>query len=449
MRVVTTYWTPCLIYLLLLPHGIQGEEEEDATGLPCIPPPDERPAPEDGVNDPYACTSYVAGLVWPNQYEFELYRQQYTNEGGRFNDYATTETGRRGNQSNVVWRCYDPTFALKDKNKYITNNPCFVGAVGGLGLINTAMASEFIIGRYDIDNLLIVGIAGSTTGYEPPSKAEKEDGNESRTQDETKNCVCDVVIPDQWVVTDLQIDMPTGSTPEDSIPLDGIDFQKTPPAMPYHRGQNLTWLEPSHFIQGNGDVTKQLYWPADARLLTIAQQNGTLVSELIQCSSECRKSTQVWVGGTNGGSSNTFVANAQKAIWLRETYNISVVDMETAAAAQVAYTNAVPFLGIRGISDDGAGDLVLGTQDATEIDAAAVSMQNAASVANQMLFRLCSDAAEYDYFNDTATSTNADSTDKTNSGSSSSSAAAPSTLAVFGGSMARAIVAIIMLLNYS
>ena len=61
MRIITTHWTPSLIYLLLLPHGIQGEE---------------RPAPEDGVNDPYACTSYVAGLVWPNQYEFELYRQQ-------------------------------------------------------------------------------------------------------------------------------------------------------------------------------------------------------------------------------------------------------------------------------------------------------------------------------------------------------------------------------------
>lgn len=188
--------------------------------------------------------------------------------------------------------------------------------------------------------------------------------------------------------------MPTGSTPDDPIPLDGIDFQKVPPAYPYQRGQNLTWVEPSHFIQGNGNVAKKFYWPVDDRLLKIAKEVGT-ADKLIQCPSTCRKEAQVHVGKTNGGSSNTFLANAEKAVWLLETYNVSVVDMESAAAAQVAHTNDVPFLGIRGISDDGADGLVVAQEDLSSIDTSAVSMQNAASVLNDMLLRLCSDAAEF------------------------------------------------------
>jgi len=335
-----------LVYSLLLQHNnvvVGDDDKEKEEEVPCIPPPEERPAPQEGVVDPYTCTSFVTGIVWPNKYEFDLFFEQYKKEGGRPDEYATIEQGRRGKKTSAVLRCYDPKYALDEKNKYITNNPCFVGVVGGLGLINTAMASEFIISRYDIDSLIVMGIGGSTTGYLSVATEEDEEGNDNaNTNDDQKNCVCDVVIPNQWAVTDLQIDMPTGSTPDDPIPLDGIDYQKLSPAYPYHRGQNLTWIEPSHFIQGNGDVTKRFYWPADESLLKIAQEVGT-TDKLIQCPSTCRNETKVHVGNTNGGSSNTFLANAEKAIWLLETYNISVVDMESAAASQAALQTVCHF----------------------------------------------------------------------------------------------------------
>ena len=88
-------------------------------------------------------------------------------------------------------------------------------------------------------------------------------------------------------------------------------------------------------------MTKKFYWPADERLLKIAQEVGT-TDKLIQCPSKCRNET-ILVGNTNGGSSNTFLANAEKAIWLLETYNISVVDMESSSAAQVALQMAYHF----------------------------------------------------------------------------------------------------------
>jgi len=77
----------------------------------------------------------------------------------------------------------------------------------------------------------------------------------------------------------------------------------------------------------------------------------------------------------------------------------------------------VPFLGIRGISDDGADDLVVAQEDSSSIDASAVSMQNAASVLNGMLLRLCSDAAEFgnDTVSDVKSSTTSTSTAATQS----------------------------------
>ncbi|MEO1092448.1 MAG: phosphorylase [Pseudomonadota bacterium] len=75
------------------------------------------------------------------------------------------------------------------------------------------------------------------------------------------------------------------------------------------------------------------------------------------------------VVGENGVSGPAFVDNAPYREFLAHVLNfdeagrrgddtdVLVVDMETAAAAQVAYTNGVPFIGIRGVSDlAGAGD---------------------------------------------------------------------------------------------
>jgi 5'-methylthioadenosine/S-adenosylhomocysteine nucleosidase len=54
-------------------------------------------------------------------------------------------------------------------------------------------------------------------------------------------------------------------------------------------------------------------------------------------------------------SGDSFLADAVKAAWLRETFNADAVEMEGAAALQVADDHGVPMVLIRVISD-GAGD---------------------------------------------------------------------------------------------
>jgi len=329
----------------------------------------------------------------PNQYEFDLWFQQYDEDGGKASIYSTTE--RIGGRQTKVFRCFDPEFALNETFKQIQNNPCFVGITSGLGLVNAAMASQILLSRYSPENLLVSGIAGTNTIESPETK---------------EDCVCDVVVPSKWAVTDLQVQMSARATPEDPIPLEGVDYIREWPASHYYQcpvqQKELVWTQPSHLVTEDGIVEKQFFFDADEKLLEMANQvASSLMSEeglygingntkFLSCPSACRNTTQARVGGgIHGGSSNTFLANAEQGLRLLKTYNISVVDMETAAAAQVATTNNVAFIGIRGISDSILQDSLNTVQDET-IDIGEVSMRNAAALLNGMVKQLCIDAAE-------------------------------------------------------
>ena len=86
------------------------------------------------------------------------------------------------------------------------------------------------------------------------------------------------------------------------------------------------------------------------------------------------------VGGS-GVSGGAFVDNAAFRSWAFETFDARVLDMETAAAAHVAYANGVPFIAVRSLADlagggEGANQMVV------FLDLAAA---NAASVVRALL----------------------------------------------------------------
>jgi hypoxanthine phosphoribosyltransferase len=64
---------------------------------------------------------------------------------------------------------------------------------------------------------------------------------------------------------------------------------------------------------------------------------------------------KVLVGG-NGISGPAFADNAEYREYLFATFKAQVLDMETAATAQVAYANRVPFIAFRSLSDLAGGD---------------------------------------------------------------------------------------------
>jgi adenosylhomocysteine nucleosidase len=55
-------------------------------------------------------------------------------------------------------------------------------------------------------------------------------------------------------------------------------------------------------------------------------------------------------------SGQSFVDNAAFRDWAHRTFDARVLDMESAAVAQVAYVNATPFIAFRSLSDLAGGD---------------------------------------------------------------------------------------------
>merc|ERR1712087_623625 len=82
-----------------------------------------------------------------------------------------------------------------------------------------------------------------------------------------------------------------------------------------------------------------------------------------------------------GGSGSIFVDNAAWRIWAAETYNVSVLEMESGAFAQVAITFGMPYIVIRSVSDLAGGDPQNNKAD-TFVDIAAT---NAALVAEELV----------------------------------------------------------------
>jgi adenosylhomocysteine nucleosidase len=74
------------------------------------------------------------------------------------------------------------------------------------------------------------------------------------------------------------------------------------------------------------------------------------------------KTPKVVIGGT-GVSAPAFVDNKEYREYLYTTFHAGVTDMESAAVAQVAYRNEVPFIIFRSVSDLAGGDAAANQMD--------------------------------------------------------------------------------------
>jgi adenosylhomocysteine nucleosidase len=116
---------------------------------------------------------------------------------------------------------------------------------------------------------------------------------------------------------------------------------------------------------GGPKLERRFWFPADPKLLAIAKSvAGSVV--LKDCTNEHKCLThkpKIVVGG-HGVSGQAFVDNAAFREYAFKTFNASVLDMESASTAHVAYANKVPFIAFRSLSDlagGGEGENQMGT----------------------------------------------------------------------------------------
>jgi adenosylhomocysteine nucleosidase len=227
--------------------------------------------------------------------------------------------------------------ATTDKHAYVLGGTVFTTGIlegkpvvlflSGISMVNAAMTTQRALDRFHVSRIVFSGIAG---GVDP------------------KLDVGDVVVPDQW-----------GQYLESVMARQTAPGEFTPPPGQALTGKPFGMMFPGvvQVARRPGEVEAKAWFAADPALLAVARTVAGQVA-LKRCSSSgpCLARTPRVVVGGNGVSGPSFVDNAALRTWAHDTFAAEVLDMESAAVAQVAYVNATPFIAFRSLSDLAGGD---------------------------------------------------------------------------------------------
>ena len=193
---------------------------------------------------------------------------------------------------------------IADKEVVVVNS--------GIGMTNAALSAQLLIDKYKPKEIVFTGICGGI---------------------DQQNRIGDIVIPERWATHDFGY-----------YDSSGFSIDKIPVILP-----EKTTIDTLIFF----DVDKNLLDKA----LEIKQKADAKLKPVLD------RIPQVKIGG-NGASGNSFIDQVEKRKWLKERLDAQIVDMESAAAVQVANINGVPILVVRSCSDlaGGSGSSTAGAE---------------------------------------------------------------------------------------
>ena len=200
--------------------------------------------------------------------------------------------------------------------------------LSGVSMVNAAMTAQQVIDRFNVSAIVFSGIAG---GVDPSLK------------------IGDVVIADQWGeylenVLAREVDgryvLPPFYSKDDFYPNFGMMFP---------RNVKVT-------REGLDKPEHRFWFPVDAGLLAVARgMAGGVTLENCDEKGTCLTHKPRIVVGGHGVSGQSFVDNAKFRTYAFDRFEARVLDMESAAVAHVAFTNGVPFIAFRSLSDLAGG----------------------------------------------------------------------------------------------
>lgn len=203
--------------------------------------------------------------------------------------------------------------------------------LSGISMVNAAMNTQLVLDRFTISHILFSGIAG---GANPALN------------------IGDVAVVERWGQY-LEVLMARETAPGVFHPTKtDLDPTLGHFGMMYPRSVRVRSADHS-------DFKRKFWFDVDPELLAVAKSLNKV--NLTACDAQRRcldQQPQLVVGG-NGVSGQAFVDNAAYREYAYQTFKANVLDMESAACAMVAYSNSVPFIAFRSLSDlagGGAGD---------------------------------------------------------------------------------------------
>lgn len=232
----------------------------------------------------------------------------------------------------------------------LRGNPVVI-VLSGVSMVNATMVTQLMLDHFHVERLLMSGIAG---GVNPA------------------NHVGDVVAPASWAMP-MEVywngdgSLPAACGNAGDVGCLGLklatengkaypDFQFDAPGGKTSSGMFMR----DSFVMSAATAPRgefRFEFQADAQMLALAR---TLQPALATCGPKnpalCVSTQPALKVGGRGVSGTAFLANAGYRAYLYEALQAQLVDMETAAFAQVAYANGVPFIAFRSVSDLAGGN---------------------------------------------------------------------------------------------
>jgi adenosylhomocysteine nucleosidase len=209
--------------------------------------------------------------------------------------------------------------------------------LSGISMTNAAMNTQLALDRFRVSHVVFSGIAG---GVNPALN------------------IGDVVVAQRWGQY-LEVLAARETAPgRYKVPMDKEDSTPWPNfGMMFPRPVGVR-------TAAHPDVEKKFWFEADPALMEIAKRASVVTLDRCDAVKRCLTHEPRVVIGGNGVSGQAFVDNAAFREYTFKTFQANVLDMETAATAMVAYSNAVPFIAFRSLSDlagGGEGENEIGT----------------------------------------------------------------------------------------
>ncbi|KAH9288055.1 hypothetical protein KI387_032172, partial [Taxus chinensis] len=209
--------------------------------------------------------------------------------------------------------------------------------VSGTGILNAGVCTQLLITLFTLDGIIHYGRAGI--------------GN-------PKYNIGDIVIAGQWAHAGLWHWQRYGSGEETGWYTKDIGYLEfdnyNVPIKTCQNSLNRVWFQYEELfkVSGTPEVAESVFWVNVSKsYYAAAKELEDITLEGCLNRTTCLSKPPKVVRVKRGCSSNTYIDNLSYQKFLYRKFNVTVIDEDSAAAALVCESNAMPYLSIRSLSD--------------------------------------------------------------------------------------------------
>ncbi|KAM0053614.1 putative adenosylhomocysteine nucleosidase [Helianthus debilis subsp. tardiflorus] len=217
----------------------------------------------------------------------------------------------------------------------------------GLGMLNAGVTTQLLLSLFDIEGVVHYGIAGNANPLLN---------------------IGDVAIPQYWSHSALWSWQRYGNGPHDTLPLEEsgdytrdigyLNIANYSTDLESDNLLNNIWYQPEEIfpVDGTPEERQHAFWvPIDSGYFTLAKTLESLTLEGCLNATTCLSTPPKVNTVERGTSASIYLDNAAYRTFIYDKFNISPVEMESAAVALISYQQRVPFIVIRALSDLAGG----------------------------------------------------------------------------------------------